>query len=223
MALPLSRFMIEDCLFEANSASLGGGLYSKNAAGTVNGCEFSGNTAKTKGGAVYAESSALTITNCVFSANTAGASGVSTAGGGAVFVAGAGVTIVNCTFYNNSTRYPANGGGAVYNYLAATVIANSILWGNTSAVGPQVHNHFSTGTAITHCDIDQSGFESGSGNIRREPLWADPDAGDFRLQSASPCIDAGTLEAVGLPELDFKDGPRVSGASVDIGALEFGD
>ena len=50
MALPLSRFMIEDCLFEANSASLGGGLYSKNAAGTVNGCEFSGNTAKTKGG-----------------------------------------------------------------------------------------------------------------------------------------------------------------------------
>lgn len=223
MALPLSRFMIEDCLFEANSASLGGGLYSKNAAGTVNGCEFSGNTAKTKGGAVYAESSALTITNCVFSANTAGASGVSTAGGGAVFVAGAGVTIVNCTFYNNSTRYPANGGGAVYNYLAATVIANSILWGNTSAVGPQVHNHFSTGTAITHCDIDQSGFESGSGNIRREPLWADPDAGDFRLQSASPCIDAGTLEAVDLPDRDFQGGPRMGGASVDIGALEFGD
>jgi len=82
MALPLSRFMIEDCLFEANSASLGGGLYSKNAAGTVNGCEFSGNTAKTKGGAVYADSSALTITNCVFSANTAGAAASAQPGAG---------------------------------------------------------------------------------------------------------------------------------------------
>ena len=46
---------------------------------------------------------------------------------------------------------------------------------------------------------------------------------DFRLQAGSPCIDAGTLDALGLPELDFEGGPRVSGASVDIGAYEFGD
>ena len=46
---------------------------------------------------------------------------------------------------------------------------------------------------------------------------------DFRLQAGSPCIDAGTLDALGLPELDFEGGPRVSGASVDIGAYEFGN
>ena len=50
MALPLSRFIIEDCLFEGNSANLGGGLYSKNAAGTVNKCEFTGNMAKIERG-----------------------------------------------------------------------------------------------------------------------------------------------------------------------------
>jgi predicted outer membrane repeat protein len=223
MALPLSRFIIEDCLFEGNSANLGGGLYSKNAAGTVNKCEFTGNMARAKGGAVYAESSVLSITNCIFSENTAGTSGSSVTGGGAVFTWGAGATIANCTFYNNSTRYKENGGGAIYNFLATTVIANSILWGNTAVIGPQVYNNISTATTIHHCDIDQPGFESGNGNMRRDPLWADPEAGDFRLQAGSPCIDAGTLDALGLPELDFEGGPRVSGASVDIGAYEFGN
>jgi predicted outer membrane repeat protein len=223
MALPLSRFIIEDCLFEGNSANLGGGLYSKNAAGAINSCAFAGNTAIKSGGAVYAESSVLSITNCIFSENTAGASGSSISGGGAVFIWGAGATIANCTFYNNSTLYAANGGGAIHNFLAATVISNSILWGNTAVIGPQVYNNMSTAATIHHCDIDQPGFESGNGNIRRDPQWANPEAGDFRLQAGSPCIDAGTPDALGLPELDFEGGPRVSGAAVDIGACEFGD
>ena len=43
-----------------------------------------------------------------------------------------------------------NGGGAIYNYLATTVIANSILWGNTAAVGPQVYSYlFPPNTTIT--------------------------------------------------------------------------
>ena len=221
MALPLSRFVIEDCLFEGNSASLGGGLYSKNATGTINGCKFAGNMAKTRGGAVYTEFSVLSITNCVFSENNAGASGISTTGGGAVFILGAGATIVNCTFYNNSTRYQANGGGAIHNYLATTVIANSILWGNTATIGPQVYNNISQGTAIIHCDIDQTGFETGNGNIRLNPLFANSPQEESRLQADSPCIDAGTLDAVGLPEVDFEGAPRVSGATVDMGAYEF--
>jgi len=223
MALPLSGFIIEDCLFEGNSANLGGGLYSKNAAGTVNKCEFTGNMARAKGGAIYAESSVLSITNSIFSENTAGASGSGATGGGAVFTLGAGATIANCTFYNNSTHYKQNGGGAIYNFLATTVIANSIFWGNTTTVGTQVYSLYSPNTTIHHCNIDQPGFESGNGNMRRDPLWADPEAGDFRLQAGSPCIDAGTLDALGLPELDFEGGPRVSGAAVDIGAYEFGN
>jgi predicted outer membrane repeat protein len=223
MAQPLSRFIIEDCLFEGNSANFGGGLYSKNAAGAINSCAFAGNTARVRGGAVYAESSVLSITNCIFSENTAGASSGSISGGGAVFIWGAGATIANCTFYNNSTLYPANGGGAIHNFLATTVIADSILWGNTAAIGPQVYNNMSPASTIHHCDIDQPGFESGNGNIRRDPQWANPEAGDFRLSAGSPCIDAGTPDALGLPELDFEGDPRVSGAAVDIGACEFGN
>jgi predicted outer membrane repeat protein len=81
MAQASSRFVIEDCRFEGNTASYGGGLYSKNAAGTVRNCAFSGNMARMSGGAVYADSSALSIVNCIFSENTAGASASSTTGG----------------------------------------------------------------------------------------------------------------------------------------------
>ncbi len=46
----------------------------------------------------------------------------------------------------------------------------------------------------TFVDIQYSNISygyPGLGNIDEDPLFIDPDAGDFRLQSASPCIDAG--------------------------------
>lgn len=223
MAQASSRFIIEDCRFEGNTASYGGGLYSKNAAGVLRNCVFSGNMARMSGGAVYAESSALDIVNCLFSNNLAGASGSKVSGGGAVFISGSGTLIANCTFARNSTRYPANGGGAVYNYLATTAIANSILWGNTATVGPQVYNYLSTGATITHCDIDQAGFEAGSGNIRLDPLFGDALQEDFHLQAGSPCIGAGTTDGLALPEVDFDGNPRIMGFTVDMGAYEYNE
>jgi predicted outer membrane repeat protein len=221
MAQASSRFMIEDCRFEDNEASYGGGFYSKNAAGSLRNCVFSGNLARMSGGAVYTESSALSIASCIFSDNTAGSSSSSITGGGAVFSRGTGAVIANCTFTRNSTRYPINGGGAVYNFLGSTVIANSILWGNTAAVGPQVYEYLSTGTAITHCDVDQAGFETGNGNIRLDPLFVDPLQEDYHLQAGSPCIDAGTTDGLELPEIDLDGNPRISGLAVDIGAYEY--
>ncbi|MBI5580575.1 MAG: right-handed parallel beta-helix repeat-containing protein [Deltaproteobacteria bacterium] len=220
MAQPSSRFTLEDCRFEANVASYGGAVYSKNAAGILRNCAFSGNMAKMSGGAVYTEASAVSIVNCIFSENTAGASASGTTGGGAVFTRGTGAVIANCTFSRNSTRYPANGGGAIYNFLATTVIANSILWGNTATVAPQVYNNYSSGTTIAYCDINQAGYETGNGNIRIDPLFVDPLQEDFHLQAGSPCIDAGSLDVSVLPESDFEGGPRLTGVSVDIGAYE---
>jgi hypothetical protein len=61
----------------------------------------------------------------------------------------------------------------------------------------------------------------GFGNITKEPVFVDAANGDLRLQSTSPCIDAGnTVEAYGITDLDGK--PRVLGAAVDMGAYEFG-
>ncbi len=47
-----------------------------------------------------------------------------------------------------------------------------------------------------------------SGNVWSNPLFVDPANGDFRLQSGSPCIDAG--DGTVAPELDSYGQPRVN-------------
>jgi hypothetical protein len=56
---------------------------------------------------------------------------------------------------------------------------------------------------ISYCDV-QGGWE-GVGNIDADPLFVDPDNGDYRLSPGSPCIDAGDNMAVPPDELDLDD------------------
>ena len=56
----------------------------------------------------------------------------------------------------------------------------------------------------------------------------DAPSDDYHLQSGSPCIDAGSNSAEGIPAKDLDNKPRIidgdgDGTSiVDIGAYEFG-
>jgi len=56
-------------------------------------------------------------------------------------------------------------------------------------------------------------------SIVADPLFVDPDNGDFRLQADSPAIDAGV--DVGLLK-DFDGNPIPYGSAPDIGAYEYG-
>lgn len=58
----------------------------------------------------------------------------------------------------------------------------------------------------------------GAHDTQAEPLFMDPDNGDFRLRAGSPGIDMGT--DIGL-STDLAGMPRPQGAAVDIGAYEF--
>jgi hypothetical protein len=78
--------------------------------------------------------------------------------------------------------------------------ANNDLWHNTGG--------------------NYSGCEPGVDDISADPLFLDRGAGNFRLPSRSPCIDAGT--SVGAPATDFDGVLRPQGQEVDMGAYELG-
>jgi hypothetical protein len=74
----------------------------------------------------------------------------------------------------------------------------------------------------------------GPGNIDADPMFVDPNNGDYRLSPGSPCIDSGNNNAIaGLADTDFDGNPRFADdpatadmgcgtpAVVDMGAYEF--
>ncbi len=205
---------VTNCTFSGNTAASGGGMFNVGGSPTVTNCSFSGNVAASGGGMF---NGSATVTNCIFRGNFA------TQGGG-MYNVGGGSTVTNCTFSDNGAAF---GGDGMYNVGGGTTVTNCVLWGD----GP---DQILGGTpAVTYTNV-QGGF-AGTGNINADPLFVDPDNGDFRLQSGSPCIDAADNTAV--PEditTDLDGNPRfVDDACtpdtgngtppiIDMGAYEFG-
>ena len=73
----------------------------------------------------------------------------------------------------------------------------------------------------SYSDFYNNGFATptGAGNISDNPLFVDVNIKDFHLQTASPCIDAGT--SVNAPTVDYEGTTRPQGGGFDIGAFEY--
>jgi len=199
------------CVFVTNSATYGGGIYNYHSSPTVTGCTFSGNSASKRGGGMYNyDSSAPTVANCIFSANAADDRG------GGMYNNNSAPTVTSCTFWANS----ATCGDGICNDHSSPTVTNCILWDS----GQEIHNVLST-PVVSYCDI-RLGY-SGEGNIDADPLLVEPTAGDCRLSPGSPCLDAGN-NALVPAELttDFEGDPRIAdggdgNAVVDMGADEY--
>jgi hypothetical protein len=121
-----------------------------------------------------------------------------------------------------------NGGGGIYLDDASASVKNTILWGN---VPNEIYYTGNSSFSGTYTDIDQElGLVGTNGNIRQDPLFVDPANGDFRLQSTSPCIDAGTSNGApsqdteGFPRYDDPLVPNAGGGTepyYDMGAYEY--
>jgi len=119
--------------------------------------------------------------------------------------------VTNCTFSGNSAGY---GGGGMHNYYnSAPAVTNCILWGD----GPDEIYNQQSDPAVTYSDI-QGGYD-GIGNIDADPLFANPGGGDFHLRPGSPCVDAGTNDALSLPDNDFEGDPRIMDGDGDGEAI----
>jgi hypothetical protein len=156
-------------------------------------CTLTGNSAVDYGGGAFGG----TLYNCTLTSNSAG--GPHGRGGGACFS-----TLYNCTLTGNSAYY--DGGGAF-----GSTLNNCIVYFNTNG------DH--SGSTMNYCCTTPMPT-NGLGNITNAPLFVDCADGDLRLQTDSPCINAGNNDYV-TTSMDLDGNPRISGGVVDIGAYEF--
>ncbi|MBU0764946.1 MAG: T9SS type A sorting domain-containing protein [Bacteroidetes bacterium] len=200
------------------------------------------------GGALYWYDGIVNITNTVFSGNDVKHGQVYSYEpgnpkdeclGGAVFIAAtaAGGSIVNCAFYNNTSvsTDPSDTreeGGAVWMSATAgnVTVKNCIFWNNSANDYQNDLYHAGAGALVTYCDIteeDEAGnnwakgegcLQPGDNTPADDPLFSDAANGDFSLQPASTCINAGT--DVGAPDTDITGTPRPQGAAIDMGGYE---
>jgi hypothetical protein len=201
---------LTNCVLTDNSAyNVGGGAC--NAA--LNNCGLSGNSAISGGGGA----SGGTLNNCTLTGNSAAQGGgvlsaalnnCALSGNSAAYGGGANsCTLTNCTLSGNSAE--VLGGG-----VCSATLNNCIVYYNTSGNGA---NHFISTLAYS-CTTP---LPEGAGNIDTDPLFIDTNGwANLRLQSNSPCIDAGSDDYVnGTNDLDGN--PRISYGIVDMGAYEF--
>jgi hypothetical protein len=177
---------LSDCVFLRNHAGLGGGVFCDGTSPTVAGCLFRENSVDFDGGGMDChDGSTALITHCTFISNSGPM-------GGGMQIISAYPLLENCSFYGNSG---ALCGGVYCHGDAAPELRNIII--AFCAEGPAVYCSGTSSATLTCCDIygneggdwvgciaDQYGV---NGNICEDPLFCDPENGDFTLECTSPC------------------------------------
>ncbi len=194
----------------------GGGIYCLSSDPTISYNIISGNSSEGDGGGIYCIDSDPVIFRNTISGNSnyegAGGgiccrynsnpdiygntiSGNSTVlYGGGIFCSESSPTITNNTITGNSAY--VSGGGIYCELVSNPIITNTIFWADSASYESEIDFDDSSSPYFTYCDI-QGGW-AGEGNIEVDPLFRDPDNGDFHLMADScgdvynsPCIDAG--------------------------------
>ena len=216
----------------SNSAYNGGGAYY----GTLNHCTLTDNSANEEGGGACC----AILTNCTFTANSASRGGgayegllyacvlnlneAGENGGGAKDA-----KLYHCLLTGNSTQ--GNGGGAHESSLTNCTVCGNVAKDDGGGAHNSTlqscivyfnkadnHNNCSDCTLSYSCTTP---LASGDGNVRSAPMFVDTNGWvNLRLQSNSPCINAGNGADV-TSGTDLDGNPRIMGGTVDMGAYEF--
>lgn len=234
---PGGKLEIVNCTFRGNTGVWGGGIMNFGAPIRLVNTQLTGNRALMLGGGLYNYGGDATLHNCRVVGNTADYADV--AGGAAVYNLDGALTILNSTLADNLSPSGQAISGFNWGPSAGTEIkvANSILYNG----GDEIWSNHLSAVEVTYSDVE--GGWAGAGNISGNPQFVSPGVrsiegewidGDYRLQGASPAIDAGSNAA--LPSdifdldadssvveqlsLDLDNEARVEGLRVDMGAYE---
>jgi len=190
--------LVTNCVIIGNASYDGGaGAFQ----GTLKNCALIGNSAAplSIGGGGGANGSVLI--NCLLADNFAGY-----IGGGAI-----NSTLINCTVVSNVAAAYA---GSIW----GSTLQNCIVYYNSSYY---TNTDTSAGYSLSNCCVSfpLTGV-SGANNFTNPPLFANLSAGDYHLNAASPCINAGNNSSIATGT-DLDGNPRIVGGIVDLGAYEF--
>ena len=202
--------IISDVIIENNHARHGGGL------------------------SIYLSDTSLEIHDILIAGNT-----TTYDGGGILFSQYPGglgiVTLSNATLSNNQCGNGRSGGGiffGVHNNALThpkhLALRNSIMWNNGAE---EIHIASSDDTvSIDFSDIkgasegiinkNSGTIIWGEGNIDANPLFVDPDSGDYHLSDWSPAIGAGTTTGAHTTDIEGNPRPNPAGSKPDMGAFE---
>ncbi len=251
--------VIRRSTFTGNRAGTGGGAVTASAGAhgaLIASVDFRGNSAYSGGALSISGTGRLNVANAVFSGNRA------TFDGGAVTSTNHTGIYSNCTFTGNLAH---RRGGAFYypftSHTNAPEFRNSIFWNNMSAgivAGPIAtlalqSSYNDPRLVFSHCLVQGSGGSAawddsfgvdGGGNIDADPaMWipispldAPETGGNFRLNTGSPAINAGSTALLPDDDCDLDDdgitaeplphdrdgANRVAGPLPDLGAYESG-
>ena len=235
---------IKGLTIQQTSAAVGGGLSASAASGGAvelhlegvrileNGAGYGGGLGLLSTGGTLD----VDMVNVVLASNTAPPGGVS-GGGMSCESRSTGTLDLSLNHVTVAGNTAAVSGGGIALIASGTSsmkvdIRNSVIWGNQSKKGPEIHMVEDPGASLTvnaafsnlntaGIAIDSGSFNSLGGSIDVVPGFVDPDTLDFRLRAESPCVDKGA--GTNAPRLDFHGQARPAGPGVDMGADEFSE
>lgn len=204
---------ITDCTFHDNDGDQGGAICILNGAtALLEGVTFTNNTAD-QGGAIYCEEGDIAAIDCFFQNNASPEGGAvdllrpiafshfadctflqnSANNGGAMFVHEAVLELLRCTLYGNAANQM---GGGIRCWFNGDLAAENTIIANSTA-GEAVSCYTGTTPILTCCDVfgNAGGDYVGclealagvAGNISADPLFCDPENGNFHVPESSPC------------------------------------
>lgn len=209
------------------AAGLGGGAFFYGTAGgsvTFDHSTVSGNTADAGGGiGTLFPYDPISVESSTVSGNQA----LTGVGGGIyAYYAGGGLSVEHSTVANNSAGYL---GGGIAVAIGDTVLDHALVGDNTAAEGgADLVNGSGSFTATFSLveDTTDPTLVDGGGNVFNQDPQLGPlgnHGGPTQTQvpaGTSPAVNAGNPAFVPPPATDQRDGARVAGGRIDIGAVE---